>query len=91
MNKSRRKHFEEWCKKAAVWDESCGLSKDSVWEYIEELSEEIIKEARDYEEVLEDHNRLVRELDVLMNGDGVARQASLCDLVAQFPKWKREI
>lgn len=33
---------------------------------------------------MEDHKRLVRELDVLINGeDGAARQASLCDLVAQ--------
>ncbi|MCT0738661.1 hypothetical protein N0681_23015 [Pseudomonas aeruginosa] len=40
--------------------------------------------ADDYEEVLADHRRLVRELDVLLNGeDGAARQASLCDLVAQ--------
>ncbi|WP_071556473.1 hypothetical protein [Pseudomonas aeruginosa] len=40
--------------------------------------------ADDYEEVLADHRRLVRELDVLLNGEeGVAKQASLCDLVAQ--------
>ncbi|WP_395601178.1 hypothetical protein AB4P95_30165 (plasmid) [Pseudomonas sp. A1437] len=31
-----------------------------------------------------DHNRLVRELDVLLNGEaGAADQASLCDIVAQ--------
>lgn len=36
-------------------------------------------------EVQNDHHRLVRELDVLLNGsDGAAPQASLCDLVAQF-------
>lgn len=35
-------------------------------------------------EVLADHRRLVRELDVLLNGvDGAAKQASLVDLVAQ--------
>ncbi|HFJ9869130.1 hypothetical protein ACOANN_30490 [Pseudomonas aeruginosa] len=40
--------------------------------------------ADDYEEVLADHRRLVRELDVLLNGEeGAAKQASLCDLVAQ--------
>lgn len=34
--------------------------------------------------VLTDHNRLVRELDVLLNGEaGAADQASLCDIVAQ--------
>lgn len=37
----------------------------------------------DYEEVLADHKRLVRELDVLLNGGGAARQASLCDIVSQ--------
>lgn len=38
----------------------------------------------DHEAVLADHRRLVRELDVLLNGeDGAAQQASLCDLVAQ--------
>jgi len=37
-----------------------------------------------YAEVLADHRRLVRELDVLLNGvDGAAKQASLVDLVAQ--------
>lgn len=43
----------------------------------------------DYEEVLADHRRLVRVLDVLMHGEeGAAQQASLCDLVAMFPAWK---
>jgi hypothetical protein len=43
--------------------------------------------AQDYEEVLADHRRLVRELDVLLNGEeGAAPQASLCDIVAQLRK-----
>lgn len=34
-----------------------------------------------------DHDRLVRELDVLLNGEaGAAKQASLCDLVSQVSK-----
>ena len=33
--------------------------------------------------MLTDHRRLVRELDVLLNGDGAAQQASLCDIVSQ--------
>lgn len=38
----------------------------------------------DYEAVLADHRRLVRELDVLLNGEaGAAMQASLCDIVGQ--------
>src|SRR5437764_9515069 len=41
--------------------------------------------AADYEEVLADHRRLVRELDVLLNGEaGASRQASLVDIVAQI-------
>jgi hypothetical protein len=40
--------------------------------------------ALDYERTLADHGRLVRELDVLLNGEeGAAKQASLCDIVAQ--------
>ncbi len=40
--------------------------------------------AADYEAVLADHRRLVRELDVALNGEhGAAKQASLCDLIAQ--------
>lgn len=36
------------------------------------------------DDVLADHKRLVRELDVLLNGEaGAADQASLCDIVAQ--------
>lgn len=46
--------------------------------------------AADYEEVLADHRRLVRELDVTLNGDGAAQQASLCDIVGQVKdrRWK---
>lgn len=39
--------------------------------------------AADYEEVLADNHRLVRELDVLLNGENAAQQASLCDIVGQ--------
>lgn len=43
----------------------------------------------DYEEVLADHRRLVRELDVLLNGEhGAAKQASLCDIVGQLKHQK---
>jgi hypothetical protein len=42
------------------------------------------KQVADYEEVLADHRRLVRELDVALNGEaGAAKQASLCDIVSQ--------
>lgn len=36
-----------------------------------------------------DIDRLVRELDVLLNGDGAAPQAKLCDLVAQVAASKK--
>lgn len=39
----------------------------------------------DYEEVLADHRRIAREIDVSMYGRNAARQASLCDL--QRPIW----
>lgn len=45
--------------------------------------------AEDYEAVLADHRRLVRELDVLLHGEGAAKQASLCDIVAQVAAQKR--
>lgn len=41
----------------------------------------------DYEEIIADNLRLVRELDVLINGkEGAAKQASLCDIVAQIKR-----
>jgi hypothetical protein len=40
----------------------------------------------DYKEVIADHKRLVRELDVIINGENAAPQASLCDIVSQLAK-----
>jgi hypothetical protein len=41
----------------------------------------------DYEEVLAEHRRLVRELDVALNGQaGAAKQPSLCDIVRQVQR-----
>jgi hypothetical protein len=40
-------------------------------------------ELADYKSVLDDKRRLTRELDVLLNGAGAAKQASLCDIVSQ--------
>lgn len=46
---------------------------------------------KEYEPVLEDHKRLVREMDVALNGiEGAAKQASLCDIVSQVKSMKRE-
>jgi hypothetical protein len=47
--------------------------------------------AADYEEVLADHRRLVRMLDAILNGvDGMAKQASLCDLLGQVEALVRQ-
>jgi hypothetical protein len=49
-------------------------------EYVKGLHKQIAE----LEECAKDHKRLVREIDVLLNGeDGAAKQASLCDIVAQ--------
>lgn len=44
----------------------------------------------DYEEVIADHRALVREIDVIINGEaGAAKQASLCDLVGRIKQLVR--
>jgi hypothetical protein len=54
------------------------------------LMQVVEQKLADYETVLADHRRLVRELDVLLNGEaGAAKQASLCDIVAQVQQEKR--
>ncbi len=40
----------------------------------------------DYKEAMESHKKLVRQLDVLLNGENAADQASLCDIVAQVQR-----
>lgn len=48
--------------------------------------------AEDYEEVLTDHRRLVRELDVALSGEeGAAKQASLCDLIGQAKQMREAL
>ena len=49
----------------------------------EQAARAAFERVSDYEEVLADHRRLVREMDVMINGDGAAKQASLCDLFSQ--------
>lgn len=51
---------------------------------LDELVADVDQRISDYNECAADHNRLVRELDVLLNGEaGAAKQASLCDIVSQ--------
>lgn len=48
------------------------------------IQAEIDKAVAEFEAYRDEHRRLVRELDVALNGEvGAAQQASLCDLVAQ--------
>jgi len=48
------------------------------------INNRLKRQVADYEEVLADHRRLVREIDVALNGeDGAAKQASLCDILMQ--------
>lgn len=48
---------------------------------------ELERTVKDHEEVHADKRQLVREMDVIMNGEeGAARQASLGDIVAQLAK-----
>lgn len=44
----------------------------------------LTKANAEIEEERKDKRRLVRELDVIWNGDGAAKQASLCDVVGQI-------
>ncbi len=60
------------------------LSKDRL----RELVLQIWQMAEGYEEAAADKRRLVRELDVLLNGENAAKQASLCDIVAQVRQQK---
>jgi hypothetical protein len=64
---------------------------DSV--LMEEYADLKVKEAvKDYEEVIEDHKRLVRELDLIVNKKKAAKQASLCDLVSQLrDEWPKRM
>ncbi len=45
-----------------------------------------VAEAKDIDECLESHDNLVRDLDTMLNGDGAAPQARLCDIVSQVRK-----
>jgi hypothetical protein len=53
--------------------------------------EQLTQLVKDYEEVDKDRDRLVREMDVIMNGENAAKQASLCDMVSQAQEWKSQL
>lgn len=69
------------------------LSADEVEVMLsqQETIESVKQQRDDLLTAQQDHQRLVRQLDVLLNGEaGAAQQASLCDLVAQVDKFLRD-
>ncbi len=82
-NADLRKIFPAIC---AALDNGASCSSESSIEFLREIPAEVAAVVaelkKNYEEVLEDHDRLVRDIDVIMHGEhGAAKQASLCDLV----------
>lgn len=61
------------------------FSDDRALEYKHE-AERVADLNQDLQDVISDYQRLVRDLDVVWNGEGAAHQASLCDMVAQIRK-----
>lgn len=68
--------------------QDAALGEDSnlqLWPDVYTQRRELLVLIQDYEETIADRNRLVRELDVLLNSEaGAAPQASLCDIVGQL-------
>lgn len=58
------------------------FSADRVKSLLDELTE-VYAQLTAHKEAQQSKQKLVRDLDVLLNGDNAARQASLCDIVAQ--------
>jgi hypothetical protein len=57
-----------------------GVSGDERERIRAESAEQAVK---DHREIIDDYRRLTKELDIALNGDFAAKQASLCDIVAQ--------
>lgn len=77
---SEHGHDEEW------WNELAGIVFNSIKANLDEALvavSEVAGVIAGYEEALSSNRRLVRELDLLLNGSGAALNPSLCDIVAQ--------
>jgi hypothetical protein len=71
-------------KDATKWQQSIGF----CYRYLRARLEAAEREKQFYTDATEERRALVRQLDVLINGvEGAAKQAALCDIVAQFPRW----
>lgn len=86
-NGLRRHDFSRYIKAHLAADFACALA-DGLHSMLAAAPEAV--QVADYEAVIADYARLVRELDVALNGDDAARQASLCDLVAQVKSMKED-
>lgn len=74
----------QWATKV---DEALELTPTNLPKLIPE--EEYLRVKEDYAEVKQDHDRLVREIDVILYGEaGAAKQASLCDLIKPIERLK---
>ena len=78
-------------------DQICRLYDISDWMFsakrikslLDELTE-VYAQLTAYKEAEADKQRLVRDLDVLLNGKEAAQQASLCDIVSQMQGMMRQ-
>lgn len=69
-------------KDRALADRICAMIAEHTHWACDEATRQVVN---DYEEVLTDYRRLTRQIDVIINGEeGAAKQASLCDVVAQL-------
>jgi hypothetical protein len=83
--------IEQWRARAEAAEKERDAERDRLDKSLA-LSSQIMKERddlraqlADYEECAASHSALVRQIDVMMNGeDGAAKQASLCDLIGQL-------
>jgi hypothetical protein len=74
---------QEWIIKQKPFDSRLNYPNQKEFDLITGL----LRTVKDYQEVIDSHNRLVKQLDVMINGiDGAAEQASLCDIIAQIGK-----
>lgn len=77
---------ENYIGRGEFWDSVPDSLCQEAADLIEALTEPPDPESltiEDYELAFADHRRLVREIDVRMNGNKAAKQASLCDLWGQ--------
>lgn len=69
-----------------------GINQERFESVIAPELERLTQEVQDLKEVIEDTQRLTRDLDVAMHGEeGAAKQASLCDLIVPAERMRAEV